>query len=232
MPILTSLQVQHDDSDDRGFDIHLVRHRLSHLAAYTGLKVIANKPVSLLQLKKLDICAASRFEVAGLNVDWKATVDTKVHAFPFLKKLVIQWPLELEDQTQPRRSPSEFGEVPVSMFCRQLRSLEEMVLDVPFLEVLTVTDSCLEATNVLQHLCSLTLKIVYRKAYKTSTRLGMHIEDTGLYWLLQRSPALQRFGLQVPCEASELAGRALFEEIRASNEPKYPRVRFTFEPLS
>jgi hypothetical protein len=115
------------------------------------------------------------------------------------------------------------------MFCRQLRSLEELVLDVPFLEVLTITDVCLEATTLLQHLCSLTLKVVFSKAYKTCTRLGMHIEDTGLYWLLQRSPALQVFSLQVPCEASELAGMALFEEIRASNEPKYPRVKFSFE---
>jgi hypothetical protein len=97
MPTLTSLQVQHDNTADRRFDIHLVQHQLSQLTAYTGLKVSADKPVSLLQLKELDISATSRFEVAGVDVDWKATVDSKVHAFPFLKKLVIQWPLELED---------------------------------------------------------------------------------------------------------------------------------------
>jgi hypothetical protein len=165
MPTLTSLQVQHDINEDRSFGIHLVQHQLTHLTAYTRLKVGANKPGSLLQLKELNISAASRREIAGLKVGWKATVDTKVHAFPFLKKLVIQWPLELEDLIQPPRSPSGFGEVPVSMFCKQLRSLEELVLDVPFLEVLTVTDTCLESTPLLQHLCSLTSKIVFSKAY-------------------------------------------------------------------
>jgi hypothetical protein len=230
MPTLTSLQVQHDINEDRSFGIHLVQHQLSHLTAYTRLKVGANKPESLLQLKELNISVASKLEVAGLKVDWKATVDTKVHAFPFLKKLVIQWPLELEDLIQPPKSSCEFGEVPVSMFCKQLRSLEKLILDIPFLEVLTVTDTCLESTALLQHLCSLTSNIVFSKAYKTCTRLGMHIKDTGLYWLLQRSPALQSFILQVPCEASQLASRALFEEIRASNESKYPRVRFVLEP--
>jgi hypothetical protein len=121
--------------------------------------VSANKPVSLLQLKELNISAASRFEVTGVDVNWKATVNAKVHAFPFLEKLVIQWPLQFEDRIQPPRSPSNFGEVPVSMFCKQLTRLEELVLDIPFLEVLMVTDTCLEATTLLQHLSSLTLKV-------------------------------------------------------------------------